>query len=398
MNKKKNLLHKVLLGASATMMLAFVLLPVTGLTGMPPEDVNVRLTIGEQPSLTTLSDLIITAELGDTLENESEEFTVFAPNNAAFNALSANTVFELQKEENQADLVELLQYHIVSGTVMSGDLTNDQQITTVQGDTLTVSIEGETIRLVDEMGTVTPIIEANIEASNGAVHIVENVLLNREYDYEEGGPVNPETPDPTDEEEETSNPTSESTPVTYPTVVEYIQANTSLSTLLAAVQAANLADTLKDSSAGITVLAPTNAAFDKLPEGTLEELLKSENIEQLQKLLQYHVVNVSSLGELTNGKTFTTLTGETLTVVVNDDGEFIQDAAGNLSRVALPVTVSDGSSVGIAAGSVYTLDTVLSAEEAETLEDTGLNIILPFIIGTILMLVALKVYTKSSEA
>lgn len=393
MNTKKNLVQKILLGASAVVALAVVLVPSGFTSEIPPEENNVRLTIGAQSSLSTLSDLIIAADLAETLENESEEYTVFAPNNAAFDALSGDTLFELQKEENRADLVKLLTYHIVAGTVGSADLSNNQEITTVQGDLLTVSIEGDVVRLVDRLGNVTPVIEADITASNGVVHIVESVLLNDTYDYSDSGPEAPTPPS-----EDGQGEMSESTSATFATVVEFIQSNDNLSTLLAAIQAADLTSTLQESSASITVLAPTNAAFDKLPEGALEELLKPENIEQLQKLLQYHVVNTDSLGELTDGKTFTTLTGDTLTVVVNDDGEFIKDAAGNLSRVALPVTVSDGSSVGIAEGSVYTLDTVLSAEEGETLEDTGLNIILPFIVGTILMVVALKVYTKSSEA
>jgi len=164
MNKKKNLLHKVLLGASACMMLAFVLVPASGITSPPPEDVNLRLTIGEQPSLSDLSDLIILAELGATLEDEEEEYTVFAPNNAAFDALPENTLFELKKSENRGDLIQLLQYHIVAGTTLSGGLTDGQELTTLLGDILTVDIEGETIRLVDTLGNITPIIEANIDA------------------------------------------------------------------------------------------------------------------------------------------------------------------------------------------------------------------------------------------
>jgi uncharacterized surface protein with fasciclin (FAS1) repeats len=74
-----------------------------------------------------------------------------------------------------------------------------------------------------------------------------------------------------------------------PTIVENAVATESVSTLVAAVQAAGLVDTL-NSEGPFTVFAPTNSAFEKLPVGTVETLLQPENIEQLQSILTYHVL------------------------------------------------------------------------------------------------------------
>ena len=97
-------------------------------------------------------------------------------------------------------------------------------------------------------------------------------------------------------------------------------------TLIAAVQAAGLVDTLK-SPGPFTVFAPTNIAFAALPEGTVESLLEPENIDQLTSVLTYHVVpGVYTAEDLTDGMTLETVNGQMLTVTYQDGSWMINDA------------------------------------------------------------------------
>lgn len=125
-----------------------------------------------------------------------------------------------------------------------------------------------------------------------------------------------------------------------------------LTTLVAAVKQAGLVETL--SGVGpYTVFAPTNAAFEKVPVGTMQSLMTPEKKAQLNAILTYHVVpgNLDS-SMLTNGKKLKTVQGEELTVVVEDGTVMIRDAKGNVATVETPdVTQSNGV--------VHVIDTVL---------------------------------------
>jgi uncharacterized surface protein with fasciclin (FAS1) repeats len=123
-------------------------------------------------------------------------------------------------------------------------------------------------------------------------------------------------------------------------------------TLVAAVKAAGLVDTL--SGAGpFTVFAPTNAAFGRLPKGTVESLVKPENKATLTKILTYHVVpGKLEAADLTDGKVLTTVEGEQLTVRNSGGRISIVDAKGGVSRV----TISD---VNQSNGVIHVVNTVL---------------------------------------
>ena len=113
-------------------------------------------------------------------------------------------------------------------------------------------------------------------------------------------------------------------------------------TLVAAVKAADLVGVLT-SQGPFTVFAPTNDAFAKLPEGTVESLLKSENIETLQGILKYHVIagkfmaaDVLGLIKKNNGKaTIPTVNGGNLTAMLKDGSVYIQDENGNTAKVVV---------------------------------------------------------------
>lgn len=121
-------------------------------------------------NFTTLVAAAEAAGLVETLKGEGP-FTVFAPTDEAFAALPEGTVEDLLKPENRDQLVALLTYHVVPGKVMSNELADDTVVKSVQGDDITVSVQGEVT--VDEATVTTP----DIEASNGVIHVIDGVIM-----------------------------------------------------------------------------------------------------------------------------------------------------------------------------------------------------------------------------
>ena len=123
-------------------------------------------------------------------------------------------------------------------------------------------------------------------------------------------------------------------------------------TLVAAVKAAGLVDTL-EGKGPFTVFAPTNAAFARLPAGTVDTLVKPENKATLTKILTYHVVpGKLEASDLTDGKKLKTVQGEELTVKRSGDTVMIIDAKGGSSTVTIP-------NVNQSNGVIHVVDTVL---------------------------------------
>jgi uncharacterized surface protein with fasciclin (FAS1) repeats len=122
-------------------------------------------------SFTTLADLLTQTGLAETLKGDGP-FTVFAPTDEAFAALPEGTLEELGKPENREQLEAILLYHVAEGEAASSDLSDGQEVGTVQGDSVTVSIDGGTV-MVDD-ATVT---SADVQASNGVIHVVDAVLM-----------------------------------------------------------------------------------------------------------------------------------------------------------------------------------------------------------------------------
>ncbi|MCJ2544269.1 fasciclin domain-containing protein [Thermostichus vulcanus] len=134
-----------------------------------PQDI-VTIASGN-PDFSTLVAALQAADLVGALQAEGP-FTVFAPTNAAFAALPAGTVESLLLPENQAELVRILTYHVVSGLAPSSALSSGQQVTTLEGSPVTVTIEGGQIRIND-----SNVVVADIEASNGIIHVIDAVLI-----------------------------------------------------------------------------------------------------------------------------------------------------------------------------------------------------------------------------
>ncbi len=123
-----------------------------------------------------------------------------------------------------------------------------------------------------------------------------------------------------------------------------------LSTLVTAVKAASLVDTLQGKGP-YTVFAPTNEAFAALPAGTLDSLLKPENVEQLKSVLTYHVVPGKILAQdLKDGQVITTVQGGTLTVSITDGMVYLTDAKGNKVTVEKADVNADNGVVHVIGG------------------------------------------------
>ena len=132
---------------------------------------------------TTLVAAVKAAKLEETLKG-SGPFTVFAPTNAAFDKLPAGTVETLLKPENMATLGGILTYHVVSGnldaaSVMSAIKAGNGKavLPTVGGGSLTASIQGGKVILMDEKGGKSTVTATDLKASNGVIHVIDTVLM-----------------------------------------------------------------------------------------------------------------------------------------------------------------------------------------------------------------------------
>lgn len=134
------------------------------------QEKDVVETAAEAGSFSTLLAAAEAAGLVGTLKGEGP-FTIFAPTDEAFAALPEGTVEELLKPENRDQLAAILTYHVVPGRVMSGDLTDEMLPATIQGGQTGVQPDG-TLR-VDGANILT----ADIQASNGVIHVIDSVLL-----------------------------------------------------------------------------------------------------------------------------------------------------------------------------------------------------------------------------
>jgi uncharacterized surface protein with fasciclin (FAS1) repeats len=119
----------------------------------------------------TLTAALTAAGLVDTLKR-SGPFTVFAPTDAAFAALPAGTVETLLKPENKAKLTAILTYHVVAGKVTAADVVKLTEAKTVNGATVAVKVQGSNV-MINNAKVAT----ADIDASNGVIHVIDTVLM-----------------------------------------------------------------------------------------------------------------------------------------------------------------------------------------------------------------------------
>lgn len=212
--------------------------------GVIEEEPTIAEIAVEDGRFETLVAALSAADLVETLSGEGP-FTVFAPTDAAFAALPDGTVEALL--DDIPTLTDILLYHVVAGEVPAEDVVTLTQAETVQGQPVVVSTMGGGVMVND-----AEVIQTDVMASNGVIHVIDSVIL-----------------PPSDD------------------LVGVAVADDRFSTLVAAVQAADLVETLQGDGP-FTVFAPTDEAFAKLPAGTVESLLA--DIPTLTDILLYHVV------------------------------------------------------------------------------------------------------------
>ncbi|MFO8146080.1 MAG: fasciclin domain-containing protein [Bacteroidota bacterium] len=138
------------------------------------------------PELSTLVSALQNAELAQMMKEDEGPFTVFAPTNDAFSKLDKATLDNLMKPENKEQLQNVLKYHVVSGKITSSDLSAEIQanngtfnFSTVEGAELTATMSGDKIILKDGNGNTANIVQADVDASNGVVHMIDTVVMKK---------------------------------------------------------------------------------------------------------------------------------------------------------------------------------------------------------------------------
>lgn len=144
---------------------------------------NIVQNAARARELTTLVAAVKAAGLVDTLSSPGP-FTVFAPTNGAFGKLPAGTVDSLVRPESRASLTNILTYHVVPGKITAADLIHHIRagggkavLKTVQGETLTVIHKSGSLWIVDAQRGVSRIAMADVDQSNGVVHVIDTVLM-----------------------------------------------------------------------------------------------------------------------------------------------------------------------------------------------------------------------------
>ena len=157
--------------------------PMVGGAAMSPNDTIVT-NAAKASNLTTLVSAVQAAGLAETLSGPGP-FTVFAPDNAAFEKVPAATRDSLMAPAGKADLTKILTYHVVPGRLTAADIAAQAQanggtatLTTVEGSTLTVTAgPNNTWVVTDEKGGRSTITQADVGQSNGVVHVIDTVLM-----------------------------------------------------------------------------------------------------------------------------------------------------------------------------------------------------------------------------
>ena len=266
----------------------------------PASIVDVAVSNG---SFTTLVAALQATGLDTVLDDPESTFTVFAPTDAAFALLGQDTIDALLADPDT--LKDILLYHVVSGS----EILQDGAITVAQSGSNKVDMANErqsALTLADSTLYInkSAVSLADVMADNGVIHVVDQVIL----------------PPPA---------VTDSTQ----TIVDIALADENFSTLVAALTAADLVTTLSDETATFTVFAPTNAAFDKIEDTALADLLA--DTDALTDVLLKHVISGATIDSVSayaaNGGVVTSIGNDSLGVRLVD---FTKTTNGDSDEVA----------------------------------------------------------------
>ena len=274
------------------------------------------------PDLTTLVTALQAADLVSALADEDALFTVFAPTDEAFAALGEDAIAALLADTDA--LTNVLLYHVVAGAAVDSiDATAlfGEMVTMLNEADVTIDVRDGELYIND-----SKVIIKDIPATNGIIHVIDMVLI--------------------PESEEAAEPTG--------TIVDIALADPQFSTLVTALEAADLVETLADETAVFTVFAPTDDAFALLGTDTINSLLA--DIPTLTNILTYHVIGDLAVDAATaislDGSDVEMLNGDTVSVSVQDDVLYINDSA----VIAADVVATNGV--------IHVIDAVLTPPES----------------------------------
>ncbi len=294
-----------------------VILPPAQAAEAPAPTADIVDTAVAAGQFTTLVTAVQAAGLVDALKGAGP-FTVFAPTDEAFAKLPAGTIEALLADP--ATLQSILLYHVVPGKVMAADVSDGLTADTLQAEPVTFRVADGVAKIND-----ATIVATDVEASNGVIHVIDSVILPPSL----------------------QSSSAEAPPAAAAgDIVDTAAAAGQFTTLLAAAEAAGLVDTLK-SAGPFTVFAPSDAAFAKLPAGTVESLLQEP--AKLKDILLYHVVSGRYTGaELVERGIIPTVLGRSLAVNAAMGGKV---KVGNANVVTADIETANGI--------IHVIDTVL---------------------------------------
>jgi uncharacterized surface protein with fasciclin (FAS1) repeats len=320
-------------------------------------DIVVASTEAEEAEFTVLLAAVQTSELVvEALSDPEAEFTVFAPTDEAFGALLEALGITPEELLEQPEIVEaILLYHVVEGAVMSETVVelDGEEVPTLLGEEAVVTIEiteeGD-VQIVDgtdlteevdglEEDTVATVVAVDIEADNGVIHVIDNVLMPNDDMLSAHFEMMEDAMGMEEEAEEDAYAEDTMEEEASNTIADIVIASSEaeeaeFTVLLAAVLAADegIVAALSDPEAELTVFAPTDEAFVALLEAleTDAETLLA-NTELLNSVLLYHVVEGAVMAETVmtlDGEEVPTLLGEdaTLAISITDDGVMLNDS------------------------------------------------------------------------
>jgi uncharacterized surface protein with fasciclin (FAS1) repeats len=315
----KNLLSITSLAAALTLLAGTTTGALAASCGHQHDVVGTAVEAGDFKTLTAALEA---AGLAQALKAEGP-FTVFAPTDAAFAKLPEGTVESLLQPENKAVLTAILTYHVVPGSFGADQVTKLSGAETLNGQRVDFTSSGKGVT-VDG----AKVIKADIETTNGVIHVIDSVIL------------------PADKN-----------------LAEVADEAGTFTTLLAAAKAAGLADALMGDGP-YTVFAPTDEAFARLPDGTVESLLKKENQAKLQSVLKYHIAKGRVYSDQVVIKDeIETLAGQSIQVKRSSESVKLNSAG----LVALDIDASNGV--------IHVIDQVLIPEAKQSSREAAMGAI-----------------------
>ncbi len=230
-----------------------------------------------------LFEAIKAAGLENALKSESLSLTLFAPTDAAFEELPEEDLASLLEDPINL-LKPILLYHVVNSKVTSADLSNGLVIEMADGLNSTITIDGSIVMI-----NTAEITAPDLYAENGVLHVIDKVML---------PPTN--------------------------SVADEVASNESLMTLSTALTATGLDGTLSDDNKSFTLFAPTNEAFELLPDGAVADLLSQP--ELLSDILLYHALSNDVYSSQLSNSMVKTINGADVAIKLEGGNVYVNDA------------------------------------------------------------------------